>query len=189
MEDKSCIYWFFTISEEKCACNERSNSVYDSSTLFSLHCEKCKSNNIFSTEINSCIKCSNGLFKKNNVTQCKLCKENEIIMYHTRNGTLLSQTRCISCTNGMVPSADGTKCIPCPILNPIKVNGTIKCMCNYKSVRLGNLCIASSLFPDFTNNKQKYFLQYHTGVQINSQLFEEQLKLNIYLCKVIYFYY
>lgn len=119
------------------------------------------------------------------MTECKPCRDNEIMLYKFTNGTLFNQTRCVPCSNGMIPSKDSTECIPCPIKNPVQYNGTVRCTCDYKSVLLGQICVSKSSFSQLANTKNKYILQYHNGERVESNLFDKYLKENTFLCKVI----
>lgn len=115
---------------------------------------------------------------------CKECKNNEIVLTYTRNGTALKESLCLQCENGMIPSEDRKRCMPCPILNPVVSDGVVKCFCDYKSVLLDDICVSTDIFPELSNDKRNFYLQYNNKKQIKSDLFDKYLKKNIYLCKV-----
>lgn len=147
-------------------------------------CTICPHGSIYIDKLKQCIRCSNGIIRKNNNLECKSCRPNEIVILNYINGTSLKETHCIECVNGMIPSEDKTQCTPCPIVNPVVTKGVTKCYCDYKSILLGNICISSDIFPELANDKKEYFLQYYNGEKIKSILFASTLKANFYLCKV-----
>lgn len=172
--------------EQSCTCNATSISKNDIFNTNPIKCEKCPNNTIFSSITNKCITCVNGYHIER--ASCKACRNNEIQIYKYLNGTLLNKTICLPCSNGMVPSNDGKECIPCPILNPLNRNGTIICACDYKKMLIGNICVEKNKYPTLLNSKIKYNLRYNNGVQVDSNLFENSLRSNIFLCKVVIFF-
>lgn len=177
------LYTICLFLDQKCVCSLKAKNSYSSSLLIP-NCTLCPNNEVYFRDINKCLKCSNGFIKNKISTTCKPCKSNEILVFHTRNGTNLNATLCMECTNGMVPSEDKKICVPCPILNPVVSNGTTKCVCDYKSVLLDNVCVSTDTFPELSNDKRNFYLQYTNREKVKSDLFDNYLKSTIYLCKV-----
>lgn len=93
------------------------------------------------------------------------------------NGLPLASKSCVRCAPGTQPSADRTKCLPCPVAN---------CTCpptTHELLSDGKLCVFRANLTSWPDEKDTHLVEYDTvGVSVESDYMKKHLRAFLHEC-------